>query len=267
MPTPYYIVDAFADRPFAGNPAAVVLLDVWPASDAWLRNVAAEMNLSETAFLVAVDKGYDLRWFTPKSEVDLCGHATIASAVVLGRLGNLADGARVDFFTRSGALGARRQGGRIELDFPSLGADPCTPPAGLVEALGVPAAAVTYAGRSKFDYVVEVRNAADVRALSPDFARLAKVECRGVIVTALSDDPQYDFVSRFFAPAVGIDEDPVTGSAHCRLGPHWGERLGKTRLVGYQASARGGVVHVEVRGDRVTLGGDGVIVASGVLEV
>lgn len=261
--TPYYVIDAFTDRPFAGNPAAVVVLNAWP-EDSWLQNVALEMNLAETAFLVPNTSGYDLRWFTPRVEVDLCGHATIASALALAERGLLEDGASVVFSTRSGILGADRRGSRIDLDFPALQATPCAPPAGLLEALGLASAAVS---RSKYDYVVEVDSALDVRKLAPDFKQLAHVECRGVIVTALSDSAEYDFISRFFAPVVGIDEDPVTGSAHCRLGPHWSERLGKTKLVGYQASARGGVVQVEVCGERVRLGGQGVLVAKGELLI
>jgi PhzF family phenazine biosynthesis protein len=257
--TRYFVVDAFTDRPFSGNPAAVVLLDRW-RDESWLQNVAMEMNLSETAFLVPNGEGYELRWFTPKAEVDLCGHATVGSAVVLAQLGTLSDGSRVGFSTRSGVLGAERRGSRILLDFPALTAEPCEPPAGLLEALGVEA---EYVGRSKFDFLVEVDSERVVRDVSPDFRRLACLGCRGVIVTARSDDRQFDFVSRFFAPAVGVDEDPVTGSAHCLLAPHWGGRLGKSAMVGYQASRRGGIVGVEVLGDRVILGGEGVIFATG----
>jgi len=261
--TPYFVIDAFTDRPFAGNPAAVVLLESWPANS-WLQNVAQEMNLAETAFLVPNPQGYDLRWFTPRVEVDLCGHATIASALALAERGLLHDGGSVAFSTRSGILRADRRGVRIDLDFPALQAALCAPPAGLLDALGLTSAVVS---RSKFDYVVEVDCALSVRKLAPDFKQLARVECRGVIVTAPSDIPEYDFISRFFAPAVGIDEDPVTGSAHCRLGPHWSERLRKTKLVGYQASARGGIVQVEVRDERVLLGGGGVLIAKGELLI
>lgn len=262
-PTCYFVIDAFTDRPFTGNPAAVVLLNDWPANQ-WLQNVALEMNLAETAFLVPNSNGYDLRWFTPRVEVDLCGHATIASALALAQLGKLPDNASVSFATRSGILHAARRGKRIELDFPALGAEPCTPPLGLLEALGTAAKEVS---RSKFDFVVEVDTESTVRALQPDFKRLANVDCRGVIVTAPSDDARFDFVSRFFAPAVGIDEDPVTGSAHCRLAPHWSARLGKIKMTGYQASARGGIVQVELRGERVLLGGEGVLIAQGELLI
>lgn len=259
----YFVVDAFTDRPFAGNPAAVVPLDQWK-HDRWLQNVALEMNLSETAYLVPNAAGYDLRWFTPKVEVDLCGHATLASALALAHLGMLADGGAVAFSTRSGILTVGRQGPRYQLNFPIKAERAAEPPPGLVESLGV---TPMYVGRNQFDYLVELDSEQTLRKLGPDFKRLATVECRGVIATARSDDPQFDFVSRFFAPTAGIDEDPVTGSAHCCLADYWGKRLGKTKLVGYQASSRGGVVHVEVRGDRVILGGEGVIVAQGELLI
>lgn len=257
--TRYFVVDAFTNRPFKGNPAAVVPLDQWK-DDCWLQNVAMEMNLSETAFLVPNAQGFDLRWFTPTTEVDLCGHATIASSVVLAHLGKLADGSEVAFSTRSGVLGAKRSGTRIQLDFPALAVRPCEPPVGILECLNVKA---RYVGRSTFDFLVEVESECVLRGLAPGMKQLAAVKCRGLIVTARSDDPQFDFVSRFFAPAVGVDEDPVCGSAHCCLAPYWCERLGKTEMVGHQVSARSGVVFVEVRGDRVILGGEGVIFASG----
>ena len=257
--TQYFVVDAFTDRPFAGNPAAVVPIQAW-RDNQWLQNVAMEMNLSETAFLVANDKSFDLRWFTPKAEVDLCGHATLASAVVLAQIGKLADGSSVAFSTRSGVLTTERHGSLFQLDFPALTAAPSEPPPGLLESLNV---AARHVGQSKFDFIIEVECEKMVHSIAPDFNRLASVKCRGVIVTAKSDNPQFDFVSRFFAPAVGVNEDPVTGSAHCLLAPYWGARLGKSRMVGYQASSRGGVVQVEVRGDRVMLGGEGVVFARG----
>lgn len=267
MPTPaplrYFVVDAFCDRPFAGNPAAVVPLEAW-RNDAWLQNVAMEMNLSETAFLVPNADGFDLRWFTPKVEVDLCGHATLASVRALAELGRLADGQEVAFATRSGILKAVRSGARIQLDFPLKPETAAEPPPGLLEALGTSA---KYVGRNKFDYLVEVDSEAVVRSLTPDFKRLATVECRGTIVTARASTPNYDFVSRFFAPKAGIDEDPVTGSAHCCLADYWGQRLGKTKMIGYQASRRGGTVEVEVKGDRVFLGGRTVVVARGELLI
>lgn len=259
----YFVVDAFTDRPFAGNPAAVVPLQQW-SDDRWLQNVAMEMNLSETAFLVPSGDGYHLRWFTPKVEVDLCGHATIASAVVLAHTGKLLDGSGVNFSTRSGILRAERKGSQFLLDFPALATQLCEPPAGLLESLNV---AARYVGNSKFDFLVEVESERVLRGITPDFKRLAGVKCRGVVVTARSDDSRFDFVSRFFAPAAGIDEDPVTGSAHCLLAPYWSGKLAKPSMVGYQASARGGTVHVEVRGARVLLGGEGVIFAAGEIAV
>lgn len=256
---PYFIIDAFTSRPFAGNPAAVVLLDAWP-NESWLQNVAMEMNISETAYLVPNRDGYDLRWFTPKVEVDLCGHATLASAAVLAHLDKLADGSHASFTTRSGILRAARRGNHFELDFPLTPAEETTAPPGLIESLNV---TPIYCGRTRFDYLVEVESEEILRSISPDFKQLATVECRGVILTAKSSDSRFDFASRFFAPAAGIDEDPVTGSAHCCLAGHWGRKLGKTKLRAYQASRRGGVVDVELQGDRVLLGGEAVIVEQG----
>lgn len=257
----YFVVDAFTNQPFKGNPAAVVPLEKW-RDDRWLQNVAMEMNLSETAFLVPSSQGYELRWFTPQTEVDLCGHATIASAMVLAHLGKLADGSEVAFTTRSGILPAKRKGSKIRLDFPALPSKPCDPPPGLLESLNVK---VHYVGRSTFDYLVKVESERIVRELTPDMNKLGTVECRGLIVTAKSNDPQFDFVSRFFAPAVGVNEDPVCGSAHCCLAPYWAEQLAKYEMVGHQVSARSGIVFVELHGDRVLLGGEGVIFASGEL--
>lgn len=239
----YFVVDAFTNRPFSGNPAAVVPLDRW-RDDQWLQNVALEMNLSETAYLVPNATGYHLRWFTPKVEVALCGHATLASAFVLAHFGQLSAGASVAFTTQSGELTARLAGSHIELDFPALPSQSCDPPTGLIESLD---AAARHVGRSRDDYLVEVASESEVRALAPDFRRLGSVNCRGVIVTARSDRPEFDFVSRFFAPAAGIDEDPVTGSAHCVLAPYWAATLGKTNLVGNQASPRGGIVHAQLK--------------------
>jgi PhzF family phenazine biosynthesis protein len=260
-PIRYFVVDAFTDRPFAGNPAAVVPLPEW-RDDAWLQSVAMEMNLSETAFLVANDPGFDLRWFTPKVEVGLCGHATLASALVVSHHGLQADKPEIAFSTRSGILKAVVRQDIIQLDFPIQPETATEPPPGLVEALAVQP---KYVGKSQFDYLVEVETEAAVRDLAPDFKQLSKVACRGVIVTARSADSRFDFVSRFFAPAAGVDEDPVTGSAHCCLADFWQKHLGKDKFVAFQASARGGVVHVEVQGDRVQLGGQAVIVAQGEL--
>jgi PhzF family phenazine biosynthesis protein len=264
-------VDAFTNRPFAGNPAAIVPLER-PRDDAWLQHVAREMNLSETAYLVPNAEGYDLRWFTPAVEVDLCGHATIASCAVLAKLGKLADGAEVAFATRSGRLTARRQGNLFQLNFPALPIQESVdvkngPAAGLAEALGtVP----VFVGRGRFDLLAEVESEAVVRSVAPDFRRIGRMPYRGLIVTARAerksgDAGEFDFVSRFFAPALGVDEDPVCGSAHCCLAAYWASKLGKTKMVGHQVSARSGIVHVELQGDRVQLGGEGVITAAGEL--
>jgi PhzF family phenazine biosynthesis protein len=255
-------VDAFTNRPFAGNPAAVCVLREAPAEQ-WMRDVAREMNLSETAFLVPRDDGYSLRWFTPAVEVDLCGHATVASAHVLWQDGHLPEGRQARFHTRSGLLTADRRGDWIELDFPAKIAVPAEAPAELLPALGVGGA--KFVGKNAFDYLVEADTEEAVRALSPDHSKLRHVPVRGVIVTARSSSPEFDFVSRFFAPGSGIDEDPVTGSAHTALGPYWAGILGKNEFTAFQASARGGVVKVQVKGDRVLLGGQAVTVMTGEL--
>jgi PhzF family phenazine biosynthesis protein len=256
-------VDAFTDRPFAGNPAAVCLLD-GERDDAWLQSVASEMNLSETAFLRGGGTDWRLRWFTPTVEVDLCGHATLASAHALWEAGLADPAAPLLFRTRSGALAASRRGEEIELDFPAEPASPIEPPSGLLDALGVKTLSV---GRNRLDYLVEVESEEQLRGARPRFAALASAggPARGVIVTAPSADPRFDFVSRYFAPAAGIDEDPVTGSAHCCLAPFWGERLGRSELVGFQASARGGIVRVRLGRGRVLLGGRAVTVLRGEL--
>jgi PhzF family phenazine biosynthesis protein len=264
MTIPLFHVDAFTARPFAGNPAAVCLLPAWPDAR-WLQGVAAEMNLSETAFLVQQQgAGFDLRWFTPKVEVDLCGHATLASAHVIWEQGLAEQNDEIHFSTRSGILKAARRGNRIELDFPLKPEVPAAAPPGLVEALGVPP---VYVGKGQFDYLVEVESETVLRGMTPDFKKLVELQVRGVIVTSRSADPKYDFVSRFFAPGAGIDEDPVTGSAHCCLGPYWQKRLRKSEFVAYQASARGGVVRVRVADGRAHLGGNAVTVARGVLII
>ncbi|MHC4548353.1 MAG: PhzF family phenazine biosynthesis protein [Planctomycetota bacterium] len=251
-------VDAFADRAFAGNPAAVCLL-LAPADDAWMQRVAAEMNLSETAFLREEGRAWRLRWFTPETEVDLCGHATLASAHVLFERGAGA----VRFLTRSGELAATRADGWIELDFPALPVTEAPAPPGLLEALGVSA---VFSGVSRFDRLVEVASEEIVRGLRVDVERLRSVDARGVIVT--SRGGACDFVSRCFYPRVGIAEDPVTGSAHCALAPYWAARLAKTEMTGHQVSARGGVVRVRLEGsDRVALGGRAVTVFRGELCV
>lgn len=261
LSTPCFHVDAFTDAPFRGNPAAVCLLAA-PRPKTWMQQVAAEMALSETAFVAPAAGGFKLRWFTPKCEVALCGHATLATAHVLWQEGIAPGGAELRFRTKSGLLTARRRGAAIELDFPARAARERRPPAGLTKALGAAPKRVLAAAD---DLLVELASEKVVRALQPDQAALAKVKVRGVIVTARAR--RHDFVSRFFAPAVGVPEDPVTGSAHCALAPYWAERLGKARLVGHQASSRGGVVECEVVGARVLLRGAAVTVLRGQLAV
>lgn len=264
MPTvPCFHVDAFTSRRFAGNPAAVCLLaKAHPAK--WMQAIAAELNLSETAFVVPMARGLQLRWFTPKCEVDLCGHATLATAHVLWQEGLVPADQAIPFHTRSGQLvAARLPDGRIELDFPARPAVVGKAPKGLAKVLGAKPVRVAH---STEDLLVELESAAAVRALQPDLVALGELPVRGVVVTAASDQRRFDFVSRFFAPAVGVPEDPVTGSAHCVLAPWWSERLGRAVLKGYQASARGGEVEVEVAGDRVLLRGAAVTVVRGELQ-
>jgi PhzF family phenazine biosynthesis protein len=261
-----YQVDAFTTQPFAGNPAAVLVLDEFPSDD-WMLSFAGEMNLSETAYVHKLDDGFALRWFTPGGEVDLCGHATLATAHVLWTEQFAAnDQDTIRFETRSGSLFAHREAtdGLIRLDFPATPPTAASPPDGLLVALG---ATADFVGKSKFDYVVELENAEAVRTLKPDFRVLADVDARGVMVTSRSDDDRYDFVSRFFCPGLNINEDPVTGSAHCCLAPFWSERLGKTEMVGFQASSRGGAVVVRLLGDRVHLLGSARTIFSGELTI
>jgi methionine-R-sulfoxide reductase len=256
-------VDAFTDRPFHGNPAAVCVLgpDAAPA-DAWMASVAREMNLSETAFVRPVADGWELRWFTPATEVDLCGHATLAAAHVLWEEHH-DDAGVLRFSTRSGELRAHRGEDGIVLDFPLRPAQPAAAPAGLLEALGVTRHEAV--GRNRDDWLVQLASAAEVRALRPDMALLAAIDTRGVAVTAPSDDEAYDFVSRWFGPRVGVPEDPVTGSAHCSLGPWWAERLGRRELRAYQASARGGSLRLRVHDARIEIIGRAVTVLRGEL--
>ena len=265
MPLTLLQIDAFAKRPYSGNPAAVCLLD--DERDAqWMQAVAGEMNLSETAFVRPVRDGFDLRWFTPTVEVDLCGHATLAAAHALWSEGRVAEDAEIRFQTRSGVLTAARNGDLTELDFPATRPVPADLDEAQIRNLGDLLGVVPReVGRSAFDLLVDVESESDVRAARPDFRRLAELDCRGVIVTSASEDGRFDFVSRFFAPGAGVDEDPVTGSAHCCLGPYWGERLGKSEMTAFQASSRGGVVRVRVSGERVFLGGHAVIVMRGTL--
>lgn len=254
-------VDAFTNRPFGGNPAAICLLEE-AAEPAWMQAVAEEMNLSETAFVRRVSDGFELRWFTPTVEVDLCGHATLATSHALWSAGIHPATEPLRFHTKSGLLTCIKAGDFIELDFPATPARPATPPDELLLALGVNP---VFVGQTRFDYLVVLDSAQAVRNVRPDFSKLRDVPCRGVIVTAKSEDSAFDFISRFFAPAVGVNEDPVCGSAHCCLTPYWAERLGKTELSAYQASTRGGHLHLRVKGDRVILGGQAVTVWTGEL--
>jgi PhzF family phenazine biosynthesis protein len=255
-------VDAFADAPFRGNPAAVCILDA-PRDAGWMQCVGREMNLSETAFLFRRDDGsYDLRWFTPAIEVDLCGHATVASAHVLWEEGFLPPDEAARFHTRSGPLGAARDGDWIELDFPAYGARPVDAAADFAEALGAEPAEVW---RSHFDYVVELVSEEAVRGLVPEMERVAALGRRGVIVTARASTAPFDYVCRFFAPAGGVPEDPVTGSAQSELGPYWQARLGQDELLCYQTSDRGGTLRVRPRGERVLIAGKAVTVLKGEL--
>jgi predicted PhzF superfamily epimerase YddE/YHI9 len=256
------LIDAFADRVFSGNPAGVCLLER-QQEDVWLQSVAAEINASDTAFLVPVDGGWHLRWFTPQAEVELCGHATLAAAHYLWTRHKLDDDV-LRFFTASGELTARRAGdGWVELDFPATPPVAATPPGALLDGLGIDGVVGVY--KSRNDYLVEVSAPELVRELKPDFDRLRSIpSARGVAITSVGEG-LYDFVSRFFAPSVGVDEDPVTGSAHCALGPYWAERLGKNDLLAHQLSARGGTIRVGVRGDRVLLCGQAFTVLEGEL--
>ena len=261
-PLPLYVVDAFADRPFTGNAAAVCLLD-GPADPGWMQAVAGELQQAATAFVHEQGEGFGLRWFVPAAELKLCGHGTLAAAHALWEAGQLWPYAPAHFHTVSGTLTAHRDGDLIALDFPAEPVEQvAAPPDGLAKALGVGARSVA---RGRLDYLVEVASEAEVRAVRPDFARLKQIDARGIIVTAPSETSEYDIVSRFFAPSVGIDEDAVTGSAHCLLGPYWAAKLGRETLVGYQASARGSAVRVRVDGARVELGGRALTVLNGSL--
>ena len=265
MAIPIFQVDAFAEEPFKGNPAGVCLLPA-PADAAWMQNVAAEMNVAETAFPLPEGDGFRLRWFTPKVEVKLCGHATLAAAHVLWEAGILAPNREARFQTLSGLLTARRDGALIELDFPSRPPLPKPPEwaDAVVGALGIKP---VYIGMSAEDVLFEAADEDAVRSIKPDFATLRSLPARGVIVTSRSSDKRFDFVSRFFAPAVGVDEDPVTGSSHTVLVPYWAGRLGRTSFTAYQASARGGVLYLRLDGDRVRIAGGAVTVIEGKILV
>ncbi|MBH8575471.1 PhzF family phenazine biosynthesis protein [Nostocaceae cyanobacterium CENA369] len=256
-------VDAFTNQPFAGNPAAVCVLPT-PQDDAWMQNVAQEMNLSETAFLVRKDEGFQLRWFTPTVEVPLCGHATLASAHVLWSEAHLLPDEVARFHTKSGVLIAKRQGEWIELDFPVNHSQATVVPPELSQALGVPYKSVL---QNSLGYLVEVESEDLVRQMQPNFQQLKTLPVNNILVTSLTEpDSDYDFISRFFAPGLGINEDPVTGAAHCCLAAFWRDRLGKDEFLAYQASSRGGVVKVRYSGgDRVFLAGQAVTVMRGEL--
>ncbi len=263
MRQPIIQVDAFTDKPFSGNPAGICILEEL-RDDQWMRNVARELNLSDTAFLVKAEDGYDLRWFTPEAEVELCGHATLASAHVLWEDRHLRPEEEARFHTKSGLLTAKQKDGWIEMDFPAEQEHAAVPPPELAAALGV---LPVYVGKNRFDYLIEIESENVLRNLKPDFSLLRQIPMRGVIVTARSLSGKYDFVSRFFAPSLGVNEDPVTGSAHCCLGPYWQKRLKRYQFYAYQASARGGEIHVRVAADRVMLSGKAVTVLRGELQV
>lgn len=256
-----YQVDAFTEQPFQGNPAGVCILQE-KLDEKLMQNIAREMNLAETAFLIKNGEGYNLRWFTPNSEIDLCGHATLASAHILWEKEYLRRDQEAKFHTRSGVLTAKIDKGWIQLNFPALPEEKTEPPLELIEALGCK---VAYVGKNKFDYLVEVESEEIVTALEPNFTKLFKVPMRGVIIT--SKAKEYDFISRYFAPEVGIWEDPVTGSAHTCLGPYWQKKLNKDEFIAYQASERGGVLRVKILKERVLISGKAVTMLEGELLI
>ncbi len=257
-----YQVDAFTDKIFSGNPAAVCVLDN-PIPEELMKQVAAEINLSETAFLYPKDEGYHLRWFTPLAEVKLCGHATLASAHVLWET-DATNNSVINFLTLSGKLIAQKLGNTIELTFPGEPLTKTTFPEGMIEALGI---RPIYMGKTDVRYFAELSSADEVRALKPDFNKLLQFPPARVIVTARSDNAKYDFISRYFAPGIGIPEDPVTGSAHCSLALYWSEKLDKTEFLAYQASARGGELKITLEGERVRLQGNAVTTMQGMMVV
>lgn len=261
MSTPLLHVDAFAATPFEGNPAAVCLLDGARSAE-WMQALASELNLPATVFVVGARDGFGMRWFSPAAELTLCGHGTLAAAHALWETARLSRAERARFVTRSGPLSATARDGWIAIDLPAEVARPASAPVGLLDALGTKA---RWVGRNRLDYVVEIEDEAAVRALAPDLAALAGIETRGVIVTARASTPAIDFVSRFFAPRVGIPEDSVTGSAHCCLAPLWAARLGTPQLTARQLSPRGGLLRASVEGDRVVLSGRAVTVLRGEL--
>lgn len=266
MSLPFFQIDAFSSAPFGGNPAAVVLLDEARPDD-WLQSVAMENNLSETAFVLPMKSGtFPLRWFTPTIEVDLCGHATLAAAHALWESETVAANQQIEFETRSGKLSVAKRDNQIQMDFPITPVTIAEPPAGLLTSFqtnGQPLNPVAVL-KSAFDYIVVVDKESTVRNVVVDFRKLATIDARGVTVTAIADPTSaYDIVSRFFAPAAGVDEDPVTGSAHCALIDYWSQKLNHNKLTGFQASSRGGMVKIEKRADRAILTGEAVTVIRG----
>lgn len=253
-----YVVDAFTNEAFRGNPAGVCVTEN-AVSEQWMQNVASEMKHAETAFLHKQEDHYSLRWFTPEVEVDLCGHATLAAAHILWTEGH-ETASELRFMTKSGLLKATRHNEWIHLDFPLEPASACEPPDSLVKGLGVP---FKYIGRNRMDYIVEVENEDTVKSLNPDLSLLKQLEGRGVIVTSRANDEAVDFVSRCFFPAIGIDEDPVTGSAHCCLGPYWQQQLRKSEISALQISKRGGVLKLQLSGDRIRISGQAITTLKG----
>lgn len=263
MAIPLYQVDAFTSEPFCGNPAGVVILSR-KLPDPWMQSVAKEMNLSETAFLLRVQDGFSLRWFTPKMEVDLCGHATLASAHILFEKRYLRLNETARFFTKVGLLSATISCGWIELNFPVLSLAPIPVTDQISEALGFIPKKVY---KTDVNILVELDNPNDVKSYHPNLLKFTELPFQGLIITARGDDNEFDFVSRYFAPQVGIDEDPVTGSAHCSLAPYWAPKLKKQEFIAYQASERGGILKVKLEKDRVLLKGQAVTIFSGGLEI
>jgi predicted PhzF superfamily epimerase YddE/YHI9 len=253
-----YIVDAFTDEPYKGNPAAVCILEN-NKSDEWMQNIANEMNLSETAFILKQGKDYSLKWFTPESEVDLCGHATLASAYILWEE-QLSENNEIRFITKSGLLTAIKSGDWIHMNFPLEEENETVPPIELIEGLGIP---FKYIGKNRLDYIVEIEDEEAVRKLQPNFNLLKAVKSRGVIVTSPSSRSDIDFVSRCFYPALGVDEDPVTGSAHCCLGPYWQKKLNKNEFTSLQLSKRGGLLKLKIVEDRILISGQAITTLKG----
>jgi PhzF family phenazine biosynthesis protein len=249
-----YVVDAFTDKTFKGNPAAVCITSE-PLDDILMQSIATEMNLSETAFLYSQQDGYSLRWFTPNAEVELCGHATLASAHILWETEILSKEQQAIFHTKSGLLTASKYDSWIQLNFPAEPVNESECPSELIEALKIDP---VYVGRNRFDYFIEIASEDVIKNLSPNFSMLGMIKTRGINITSKSKD--FDFISRCFFPALGVNEDPVTGSAHCGLAPYWSKKLNKTEMYAYQASARGGKLKIELQKDRVLIAGQAVTV-------